>query len=116
MNTLKNSVLLIGQLGMDPEFKILESGQQLVKFSLATNESYNNKNGEKVEKTQWHIIVVWGKLAEVMSKLLKKGKKIALRGKLDYNQYQSKDGTTRYFTQIIANEIELLGKPEGVKA
>lgn len=116
MNALRNSVLLIGLLGADPEFRTLESGQQLTKFSLATNESYSNKKGERVDKTQWHNIIAWGKTAEVMSKLLKKGKKVVIRGSLNYQQYEGKDGGARYFTQIVANEFELVGKPESVKA
>ena len=116
MNTLRNSVLLIGLLGADPEFKTLENGRQMTKFSLATNDFYSNKNGDKIENTQWHNIVAWGKTAENMGKLLKKGKKVVIRGKLDYRQYEGKDGTTRYFTQIVANEFELFGKPELVSA
>jgi len=116
MNTLRNSVLLIGLLGADPEFKTLENGRQMTKFSLATNDFYSNKNGDKIENTQWHNIVAWGKTAENMGKLLKKGKKVVIRGKLDYHQYEGKDGTTRYFTQIVANEFELFGKPELVSA
>ena len=116
MNALRNSVLLIGILGADPETRTLESGKQLAKFSLATNEAYSNKKGEKVENTQWHSIIAWGKTAEIMGKLLKKGKKVAIRGSLQYQQYEGKDGGTRYFTQIVANEFELFSKPESVKA
>ena len=116
MNAIRNSVTLIGLLGMDPEFKTLESGKQMIKFSLATNEGYYDKNGEKVDKTQWHNIIAWNKTAEIMSKLLKKGNKVALRGRLDYSQYQGKDGQTKYFTQIIANEFETFGKSDANKA
>jgi len=112
MNTIRNSVSLIGQLGMDPEFKTLESGKQVTKFSLATNEWYRDKNGEKVEQTQWHNIVAWDKTAEMMNKLLKKGEKVAIRGSLDYRKFEGKDGATKYYTQIVANEFELLGKKE----
>lgn len=112
MNTLRNSVLLIGQLGADPEFRTIENGSALTKFTLATNEKYLDKGGNKVEETQWHNITAWGKVAENMNKFLKKGAKVAIRGKLSHRKYDDKDGNTKYFTEIIVNEFELFGKPQ----
>ena len=108
MKSLRNSVHLIGNLGMDPEVKEASNGNKLAKFSLATSDSYKNKNGEKVEETQWHNLVIWGKLADVAEKYLKKGNQIAAEGKLNYRQYDDKDGNHRYFTEIVVNDMVML--------
>ena len=108
MKTLRNSVLLIGHLGMDPEMKQLQNGSSLARITLATNEIYRNNKGDKVTTTQWHNCVGWGKQAEVMSNLLKKGKRVAVRGKLTYHQYEDKNGITRTQPQIVINEFVLL--------
>jgi len=108
MKTLRNSVHLIGNLGMDPEVKEVSNGSKLAKFSLATSENYKNKNGEKVEETQWHNLVIWGKLADVADKYLKKGNQIAVEGKLNNRQYDDKDGNRRYFTEIVVNDLVML--------
>lgn len=110
MNNLRNKVQLIGYVGMNPEVKTFGEGKTRVQFSIATNESYKNKNGEKVEETQWHNIVVWGKGAELASSLIKKGVEIAVEGKLTSRKYDDKDGNTRYITEIVMNEFLLLGK------
>lgn len=110
MNNIKNRVHLIGRLGMDPEVKDLDSGKKLAKFSVATNDYYYNNKGEKVTETQWHNIIAWGKLAELVDNILKKGKEVALEGKLSNRTYEDKEGKKRYITEIIANEFVLLGK------
>lgn len=111
MNNLKNSVTLIGNLGRDPEVKKLPSGSSLARFSLATHEKHKNDKGELVDKTEWHNCVGWGKTAELMEQLLKKGKEIAVRGKLTYNNYQDKEGNPRSIAEVIVDEFVLFGKP-----
>ncbi len=110
MNTIKNSVQLIGNLGKDIEFKELDSGKKLAKFTLATNDYYKNAAGEKVEETQWHNITAWGKLAENMEQILSKGETVALKGKLKYSQSEDKEGNKRYYTEVIANEFFKMSK------
>ena len=92
MNTIKNTVQLIGNLGKDVDLVKFENGNQLAKMSLATNDYYRNKEGEKVEETQWHNLVAWGKKAEVMARILKKGNEVAIQGKLTHRTYEDKDG------------------------
>ena len=110
MNTLRNKVQLIGNLGNDPEVITLESGKKLAKFAIATNESYKNTNGEKVTDTQWHNIVAWGKTADIIEKYVSKGKEIAIEGKLTSRSYETKDGEKRYITEVVCNELLMLGK------
>ena len=110
MNTLRNKVQLIGNLGNDPEIINLESGKTLAKFSIATNESYKNAKGEKVTDTQWHNIVAWGKTAEIIEKYVTKGKEVAIEGKLISRSYETKEGEKRYITEVVCNEILMLGK------
>ncbi len=109
MNNLKNKVQLIGNLGMNPEIKNLDSGKKLAKFSIATNESYRNANGDKIEDTQWHNLIAWGKTAEIIEKYVKKGNEIAVEGKLVNRNYDDKDGNKRYVTEILVNEILMFG-------
>jgi len=109
MSTLKNKVQLIGNVGNEPEIITLESGKKVAKFSIATNEFYKNSNGEKEQNTQWHNIVAWGKIAEIVEKHVGKGKEIALEGKLTSRSYETKEGEKRYVTEVVANEILLLG-------
>jgi len=92
MNTLRNKVQLIGNLGNDPEIITLESGKKLAKFSIATNESYKNAMGEKVTDTQWHNIIAWNKTAEIIEKYVTKGNEIAIEGKLTSRSYENKEG------------------------
>ena len=92
MNTLRNKVQLIGNLGNDPEIITLESGKKLVKFSIATNESYKNAMGEKVTDTQWHNVIAWNKTAEIIEKYVTKGNEIAIEGKLTSRSYENKEG------------------------
>lgn len=107
-----NKVILLGRLGKDVETRNLESGNTVANFTLATSESYKNKNGEKVENTEWHNIVVWGKQAEIAARYLKKGSQIYLEGKITTRSWE-KDGTTRYTTEIVANNFTMLGSPGG---
>jgi single-strand DNA-binding protein len=109
MSTLRNKVQLIGNVGNDPEILDLESGKKVAKFTMATNESYRNEKGEKVQSTEWHNIVAWGKLAGIIEKYVTKGKEIAVEGKLTSRSYETKEGDKRYVTEIVADEILLLG-------
>ncbi|AUC74861.1 MULTISPECIES: single-stranded DNA-binding protein [Flavobacteriaceae] len=110
MNTLRNKVQLIGNLGQDPEIINLESGKKLARFTLATNESYKNAKGEKITDTQWHQIVAWGKTADIIEKYVIKGKEVAIDGKLTTRSWEDKDGMKRYTTEVLCNELLLLGK------
>jgi single-strand DNA-binding protein len=110
MKSLRNSVQLIGNLGMDPEVKQVSNGNKMARFSLATTDTYKNQKGEKVEDTQWHNIVIWGKLADVAEKYLTKGKQVAVEGRLETNSYDDKDGNRKFFTQINVNDLVMLGK------
>jgi single-strand DNA-binding protein len=110
MNTLRNKVQLIGNLGQDPEIINLESGKKLAKFSLATNESYKDANGTKQTKTDWHNIVAWGKTADIVEKYVMKGKEVAVEGKLTTRTWEDKDGMKRYITEVVCNELIMLGK------
>lgn len=112
MQALKNKVQLIGNVGAQPEIKILESGKKMARFSLATSENYRNAKGEKVTETQWHNIVCWGKLAEIVEKYLTKGREVALEGRLINRNYNDKEGNKKYITEVQANELLLLGKSE----
>ena len=108
MNNLKNRVNLIGNLGIDPEVKELESGKKIAKISLATSETYKNSNGEQVKNTEWHNLVAWGPTATFAEKYLKKGNEIAVEGKLSHRTYDDKDGIKKYTTEIIVNEVLIL--------
>lgn len=100
----KNLTILTGNLGKDVELKRLDSGKAVAKFSLATSETYTNKQGEKVTDTQWHDIVAWGKSAEFAERQLKKGSSVTIFGKLTYRTHEH-EGQKRYYTEIVANEI-----------
>ncbi|MGB2685509.1 MAG: single-stranded DNA-binding protein, partial [Olleya sp.] len=101
---------LIGNLGQDPEIINLESGKKLARFTLATNESYKNTKGEKITDTQWHQIVAWGKTADIIEKYVVKGKEVAIDGKLTTRTWEDKDGMKRYTTEVVCNELLMLGK------
>lgn len=109
MSNLKNHVQLIGNVGNDPEILDLESGKKVAKFTMATNESYKNDRGEKVQSTEWHNIVAWGNLAGIIEKYVVKGKEVAIEGKLTSRSYEDKEGNKRYITEVVASEILLLG-------
>lgn len=110
MRTFKNKVQLIGHVGSTPEIVNLESGKKLATFSIATNESYKNSSGEKITDTQWHNIVAWGKTAELIENYVPKGKEVGIEGKLTTRTYEDKDGHKRYITEVICNEVLLMGK------
>ena len=109
MNTLRNKVQLIGNLGQNPEVKELNGGKKVAKFSLATNATYRNKAGEKVTDTQWHNLVAWGKTADIIEKYLKKGSEVAVEGKLLNRNYTDKEGVKRYVTEVQVSELLMLG-------
>lgn len=109
MSNLRNKVQLIGRVGNAPEVIQLESGRKLVKFTMATNDSYKNANGDKVEDTQWHNLVVWSKLTSVVEEYVKKGDELAIEGKLTSRSYDDKEGNKRYISEIIVNELLMLG-------
>lgn len=110
MTNLRNSVKLIGHLGKDPEVRTFESGKKMATFSIATTDSYKNQKGEKVQDTQWHNLVIWGKLADVAGQYLKKGNEIAVEGKLVHRAYETTAGEKRYITEINVSEMMMLGR------
>jgi single-strand DNA-binding protein len=115
MNNLRNRVQLIGNIGKEPEVKTFDSGKTKASFSLATSESYKDADGKKVQDTQWHQVVAWGKTANYIESYLDKGNRIAVDGKLVHRSYNDKDGTTKYITEVLINEVLLLtNKPVAV--
>ena len=105
---MKNRVQLIGNAGNEPEIKNFEGGKKLANLTIATNDSYKNDKGERVEQTEWHTVVAWGKTAEIIEKFVTKGKQIAIDGKLTHRSYDDKIGEKRYITEVVASEIMLL--------
>ena len=104
-----NKVILVGNLGKDPEVRYLDSGVAVANFSLATTENYKNKEGERVSQTEWHNIVLWRGLAEVAEKWLKKGSSVYVEGKIRTRKWEDKDGNTRYSTEILGDNMTMLG-------
>lgn len=111
-----NKVIIVGNLGKDPEVRHTPSGQAVANFSIATSESWNDKDGQKQERTEWHRIVVWGKLAELCGKYLSKGRQCYLEGKLQTRAWDDKDGNKRYTTEVVANTVQFLGGSTGASA
>jgi len=109
MNTLRNSVRLVGHLGMDPEVKNFDKNKKLTRLSLATHESYKNDKGEKITETQWHNLTLWGTQAKFAEDYLKKGDEIAVEGRIANRNYTDKDGIKRYSCEIVVNELLKLG-------
>lgn len=109
MTALRNKVQLIGHVGNDPEIKNLEGDRKLANLTLATSEVYRNDKGEKVAETQWHRLTAWGKTAEIIEKYVTKGKEIAIEGKLVHRSYEDKNGEKKYVTDVVVNELLLLG-------
>lgn len=105
-----NKVILIGNLGRDPEVRYLEGNVAVAKFSVATNESYKDKKGEWQTQTEWHDVVCWRALAERAEKQLKKGSQVFIEGKLSHRKYQDKDGNDRYVTEVVANSFRVLDR------
>ena len=110
MNALRNKVQLIGRLGKDAETITFDDGKVKARFPVATNETFRNSEGEKVERTQWHDVVAWGGLAEVAGQYLKKGAEVAVEGRLTYRTYEDGEGQTRYITKVVAGEMLMLEK------
>lgn len=104
-----NKVILIGRLGQNPEIRQTPSGAAVANFSVATNDAWTDKSGQKQERTEWHRVVVWGKLAELCGQYLVKGRQVFLEGKLQTRQWQDKDGQTKYTTEILAQTVQFLG-------
>ena len=105
-----NKVILVGNLGKDPELRYTASGTAVCNFSIATTESYKDRDGNRQEKTEWHNIVVWRQLAEICGKYLTKGKQIYIEGKLQTRKWEDRDGNTRYSTEIVADQMQMLGR------
>lgn len=108
-----NKVMLIGNLGFDPELKYTQGNQAVLRLRLATNESYKSASGEWQERTEWHTVIVWGKRGEALQKILRKGIQVYIEGGLRTRQWEDKDGNKRSTTEIVANEVILLGSREG---
>ncbi|CAM5241118.1 single-stranded DNA-binding protein [Rhodanobacter lindaniclasticus] len=109
-----NKVILIGNLGSDPELRSTGGGTSICTFSLATSESWTDKNsGEKQERTEWHRIKIFGRLGEIANEYLKKGRQVYIEGSIRTDKFTGKDGVEKYFTDIIANEMQMLGSNEG---
>lgn len=112
MKDLKNRVQLIGNLGVDPEFKKFDNGKKIAKFSLATSQTYYDNGGEKTTDTQWHNIVAWGTTAEKVEKYLKKGSSVLVEGKIIYRSYDDKNGQKKYITEISMSDMVMLTKKD----
>ena len=110
MTTLRNSVQLIGHLGGDPKTFEFDNGKMKTTFSMATSEYYKDANGERVQDTQWHTVVAWGKTAKVVSDYLHKGSEVAIHGKLTNRAYEDKEGNKKYFTEVVAAEVMMFDK------
>ena len=104
-----NKVMIIGNLGKDPEIRATASGQSIATFSLATSEKFKNKSGELEERTEWHNIVLWGKLADIAGQYLTKGKSVYIEGRIQTRKWEGKDGHDRYTTEIVGDKLQMLG-------
>jgi single-strand DNA-binding protein len=109
-----NKVILVGNLGRDPEMRYLPSGEAVANLAIATSRKYKNKAGEMVEETEWHRVTFFGKLAEIAGQYLKKGRSVYVEGRIKTDKYTGKDGVEKYSTQIVANEMQMLGGREGM--
>jgi single-strand DNA-binding protein len=110
MQSIRNKVLLIGNIGQEPEIKEMKTGK-MARFSLATNEAYKNAQGEKITETNWHNIVAWGKVAELVEQYVKKGDELVVEGRLVSRSYEDKEGVKRYITEVVLNELVFLAQP-----
>ena len=108
-----NKVLLIGNLGKDPEVRYTASGTAVASFSLATSEKFKNKDGEWEERTEWHNVTLWGRLAEIAGEYLSKGKTVYIEGRLQTRKWQDKDGKDRYTTEIVGEKMQMLSRKDG---
>ena len=109
MYAIKNKVQLIGNLGQEPNIRTTETGKKVARFSVATNDIYRNSRGERIRETLWHTVIAWGKLAEIAEKYLTKGREVAVAGKLVHREYTDKNGIRRFITEIVLNELLMLG-------
>ena len=107
-----NKAILVGNLGKDPEIRHLDNGVAVANFSLATTESYTNKQGERVNQTEWHNVVLWRGLADIAEKYLKKGNSVYIEGKIITRKWEDKDGNVRYSTDIVADKMTMLGSKQ----
>lgn len=113
MSRSLNKAIIIGNLGSDPEIRTTGGGSRVAQFSVATSRRWTTNSGEQQEKTEWHRIVVWGKLVDVVEKYVKKGQQVYVEGEIQYRQYEDKEGVTKYTTEINARELMMLGGREG---
>ncbi len=112
MSSLTNRVTLIGNLGQDPETKTIETGKKVAHFTLATKDGFKNSEGQRITETTWHNIVAWNGLADVADRFLKKGKEVAVEGRIVYRNYEDKKGATKYITEIVLSDLVLLRNGE----
>lgn len=108
-----NKAIIVGNLGADPEVRSIASGTRVANLSVATSRRWNDRSGQQQEKTEWHRIVLWDRLAEVAERFLKKGDTVYVEGEIEYRSYEDKDGVTKYMTEIRARELVMLGGREG---
>lgn len=113
MNSLKNKVILVGRLGQNPETKTIEGNKKVTHFTLATDDSYRNTDGQKISEATWHNITAWNGLADVADRFLKKGVQVAVEGRIVYRSYEDKKGVTKNLTEIVLNDLVLLGSGKG---
>lgn len=111
-----NKVILVGRLGADPEVKSVSSGTQVARLSLATSENWTDREGQKQERTEWHRVVVWGKLAELCGKYLAKGRQVYVEGRLQTRSWEDAQGQKKYSTEIVANTVQFLGSTQGAQS
>jgi single-strand DNA-binding protein len=109
MNSLKNRAILIGRLGQDPETKTIDNGKKVTRFTLATDDSFKNADGQRISEATWHNIVAWNGLADIADRFLKKGKQVAVEGRIVYRSYEDKKGVMKYITEIVLDDLVLLG-------
>lgn len=108
MNTLRNKVQLIGNLGQNPEIRTFDNGKSVARFSLATTDSYRDSTGKKITETQWHNLVAWGNLAKIAEKYLIKGSEVAVEGKLTHRVYDDKEGKKKYYTEVVISDLVMM--------
>jgi len=108
MNSLRNKVQLIGNLGQDPEIRTFDNGRAVARFSLATTDSYRDAEGKKITETQWHNLIAWGNLAKTIQKYLIKGSEVAVEGKLTHRTFEDKEGKKRYYTEVVLTDLVML--------
>ena len=113
MNSLKNKVILIGRLGQDPQTKTTESGKKVTHFTLATDDSYKNSEGQRISEATWHNITAWNGTADIADRFLKKGNQVAVEGRIVYRSYEDKKGVTKNTTEIVLDDLVLLGSGKG---